>query len=717
MVLAFGPLAVAAASHVPLKGRIPVVGVTLFDVQDIGLSLNRDERSQVPGLSLVSLAGRMERDLQWMKRLFAPRRVGIVLPDRAVDAMPKLQTTVKGLARKLGMEVTAVPAQDSKRLPGRIAGQEAVYMGPGLPWSTAQKQEVFNRFKDQKIPTFSAAGRRDVRAGAAAGARPDIRIQMARRIALDVQEIISGTGPSKLPVYVPLIDRLCINAKIAECIGWDPGQTITLQAEILPEDGFWGRNQTSPGLSLEQAMSRAGKNQPQVAEAVAAADSARAKSGQAAAGMLPHIEGSLQSRRIDRDRAEASLGLVPESRTSGRIALRQMVFSDPVISTYRSSRHAAKNKALQAEATRLEAMFEAGKRYIDLLQARAAVRIQEENLRVTRKSLHLARGRKKAGMSGPEEVLRWETQEYTRQGKLNAARARMEQARVALNQAMHTPMHVNWSLGRPERKIWDHSVVHTGITPVVDSRADLEAAADYGVRVAAREAPELHALQEALKGTGIALSSKQRSLYVPEVGLEVEFEHVFDTQRPELDFGSAASPAQQQIMDGISSQLQAMTEKGDDQEWTAALKLSLPLFEGGSRGYEIRDLRAKVRKLEATRQLIRDQISQGVHSALYALSSAQPEVSLSRKAADKARKNLDIVQNKYARGQVSILELLDAQNQARVQALQASRARYVYVRNLLDLQRAMSWFECTKTDKEKEAWLSGLKHALDKRGG
>ena len=68
-------------------------------------------------------------------------------------------------------------------------------------------------------------------------------------------------------------------------------------------------------------------------------------------------------------------------------------------------------------------------------------------------------------------------------------------------------------------------------------------------------------------------------------------------------------------------------------------------------------------------------------------------------------------------------ELLDAQNEWHVQKQRLAASRYTYARDLLDLQRAMAWMECTKTDEQKRAWLQGLQkrthsddvHTLGKR--
>jgi outer membrane protein TolC len=88
------------------------------------------------------------------------------------------------------------------------------------------------------------------------------------------------------------------------------------------------------------------------------------------------------------------------------------------------------------------------------------------------------------------------------------------------------------------------------------------------------------------------------------------------------------------------------------------------------------------------------------------MARSYPKMELAALAADRAQRNLDVVRDKYARGAVSILELLDAQNQSRVQEQSAVLAVYSYLGDVLDFQRAVGWFEIDKTPAERREFLS-----------
>jgi outer membrane protein TolC len=710
MLWAFGSLAVLAASRLDLHS-VPALGVSLWDMPHRATRM--DEQA---GTDLVLIAehGRVGRDLKHMQRIFGSERIRVLVQDRLVQSVPGLEQDLVRMGRELGLELILHPISGSN--PGLENVDSPVYLAPGLDLTLAQRTRLFQDLNQRGVLSFSAAGRLDVQAGALAGARPEIRVQMARRTALNTREMLSGRQSQDVTARLETEDRLCINAQTARAVGFHIGLDLSLEAEILcsgPGDNQSGGGE-HPGLSLEQAMRRAARAHPDLQAMRAESDAARAETGQAAAGFWPQIEGSVRSRGIDADRAEASFGLIPENRTSGRVALRQMVFNDSVISTYRSSKHKARHKELQAVSEKLDVMHEAGKHYWAVLQARAKSRIERQNLQLIQDNLHWAKVRKRAGYAGPEEVLRWKTRKTRQQELVLQAESDLARAWVALNRAMGTDQERRWELTDDAKRRLHSSVLHRGLSDILEAGADTSRAADFALHVAGQNAPELSGLEEALRSAQIRLGSRKRSLYVPNIGISLEFEQIFDEDRPGVDFSAAGQPAAYQPMyQGLATELESITDSRDRQEWSAAVELSLPLFEGGRRVYEIREARAEVSGLRSRYAGVRQVIEQQVRSAVHALSASLPGMRLSRRASTQAEEHLHIIQDKYAQGQVSILELLDAQNEWHVHKQRLAASRYAYARDLLDLQRAMAWMECTKTDEQKSRWLQGLRTEVE----
>ena len=94
------------------------------------------------------------------------------------------------------------------------------------------------------------------------------------------------------------------------------------------------------------------------------------------------------------------------------------------------------------------------------------------------------------------------------------------------------------------------------------------------------------------------------------------------------------------------------------------------------------------------------------------MESSFPTIKLQRSAAKNAGQNLRIVQDKYAQGIVNITELLDAQNQGLTSNLNAAAARYTFLIDLVEFQRAISWFEDEKSPEEKDEFFQKVQTAI-----
>lgn len=91
-------------------------------------------------------------------------------------------------------------------------------------------------------------------------------------------------------------------------------------------------------------------------------------------------------------------------------------------------------------------------------------------------------------------------------------------------------------------------------------------------------------------------------------------------------------------------------------------------------------------------------------------------IGLARQAADAAAKNLELVTDAYARGAVSIIDLLDAQNAGLNAEELATNATYDYLVDLLEVERAISSIELLGTPETSAAFFVRLEKYFRERG-
>ena len=101
----------------------------------------------------------------------------------------------------------------------------------------------------------------------------------------------------------------------------------------------------------------------------------------------------------------------------------------------------------------------------------------------------------------------------------------------------------------------------------------------------------------------------------------------------------------------------------------------------------------------------------GWHRSAYAPGAASdrsswPAIDLSREAQAAADENLANVTDAYARGAVSVTDLIDAQETALLAGLSATDAKYGFVTDFVQVLRSMGEFEILLDPASREAWYA-----------
>lgn len=149
-----------------------------------------------------------------------------------------------------------------------------------------------------------------------------------------------------------------------------------------------------------------------------------------------------------------------------------------------------------------------------------------------------------------------------------------------------------------------------------------------------------------------------------------------------------------------------------ENQWQLGLRASLPLLQGGRRFHEIDEVKARLMRIDSEVIRVKQILEQQTLSNLFVVESSYFNLDFSRKAAESARLNFDIVQLKYSQGIVGIIDILDAQNEYIARSQVAALAIYDYLIDLINLQRSIGWFEMDKTETEKQTWIDRLRRTI-----
>ena len=159
---------------------------------------------------------------------------------------------------------------------------------------------------------------------------------------------------------------------------------------------------------------------------------------------------------------------------------------------------------------------------------------------------------------------------------------------------------------------------------------------------------------------------------------------------------------------GAGSQAPPGADVPDDTNWSVALSASLSLFSGGQRRAQRVQAELELERLELQWETVAEKLEEGIRSSMIAARASYVSIDLSREAASAANRNLQLVADSYARGAVSILDLLDAQNAALNADLDAANAVYDFFIDLMRVQRSANHFDFFVSPAARDAWYERL---------
>jgi outer membrane protein TolC len=311
---------------------------------------------------------------------------------------------------------------------------------------------------------------------------------------------------------------------------------------------------------------------------------------------------------------------------------------------YKAARSRADAAALVREGTELDVATQARLDYIIAVREQENARVASDMVRQTEERLRVSREEFEAGRAARFVVLRDEAELANAQQFETMARNQAALALVSLKTTLGVDL----------------------ASPIESSEplqyAPSSVSVEEGVQAALAVHPEVRAAEKRAE----AAQSDVRSAYgryLPELSAS----WMYDWQRMRNRDMPYDSP----------------------EGYSVGLVLTVPLFDGFMRENAIQTAKAREDQAREQAVLARQQLAKAVNQAALTLQAAGKSVEASRKAVTSAEEQFRIVQERYASGRGTQLEVLDAQT-----AL--ARARFNVVAALADYQAASAlWLQAT----------------------
>ncbi len=683
VVLTLGILTSQQAARLTALPK-PVIAPLVIDpvLQGYPLALGRSGRRN---FTYVADFQSVANEVRAFHQIVGFRHLVALVDESLISALPQLGGKATELAAALNVriDVVRVGADVDAALASLPAGADAVYVTP-LRFDETQVSELAAGLVARKLPTFSVVGRSEVEAGllmTTGGAERDTE-RLARRVAIMIQRIAAGENPATFDVSFPTSQRLVINMRTARDIGFSPRWQFLADSEQLNVDDGGAQP-----LTLLGAMRAALDANPGLAASVARAGSAVDDVGIARSNLLPQLSASATRTRIDADRANPQIQA--EDTTSAGLSFSQVVYSERAWAGYSIAKSLAAAAEQGQRADMLDTLNDAAAAYLNLLRAKAVESVRKRNVENTRRNLETSRVREEVGLGGRSDYLRWVAQLARDKQSLLASESQRRQAETEVLRILHRP--ATPGIDAAESGLDDP----LGLVSSKRTQSFLETPAkwavfmEYAVATALENAPEIAQARAVVDARQRALVSAHRSYYLPDLALVTSASKFTDKSGA----GSLQTPG-----------------APDDESWSLSLQASIPVFTGGLRGAERSQARHELRASEAERASATDGVEARTRAVLHRTASSWPSIDLSREAAEAADENLAMVSDAYARGAVTVTDLIDAQEAALSAGLAATDAKYGFLIDFVSVLRTMGEFEILLDPASREAWYGRVEN-------
>ncbi|UCE03008.1 MAG: TolC family protein [Candidatus Latescibacterota bacterium] len=676
VVLLVGALVLEQAARPDVQLTKPVVSTLDQRVDMLDIPRSPEGRSRKRNLSFLLIPGDAVRAISQLQDWTPFETLHVAIEKLWADNLAVLQTGLQAFEDSLGVALRVLPVADDAdaALAGVGSDVKLVALGDTPRLQTSERRRFIEGLTQRGVATISLKGHEDVELGAVVAWSPNLDRNVARRVALNIHQISRGVPVDSLPVFLSESSQLLVNARTMTDLGYPIStrlQAFASFTDVLEEE--------APTLTLAQVYQEASVGNLTLQVTTEDVEVARQEANISRSFMLPQINTRATYRDIDPRGLE---GILPRRTADVGFQVDQMIYDDEVVSGYRANKRLEEGARFEREAVRQDVAAQAGVLFMQFVQARALNRVEADNVELTRENLELAKLRFDVGYSGRDEVFRWEAELANRRSTLFDSQSNLESSRIVLNQFVGGDQSRRWIpeevtvspdtfpfLGGRLDEIWDNADLWNRFREVA-------------VQIALENSPEVAAVETGVSAQTIILNQAKRRYFLPK--FTAQFQYDYDYWRdPDVD---------------IPRDL-----------YQLRLGAFYPLFEGGRRVHEVGQFSAGLRGLQHEQQLTRDLVERRTRTALRLIEASFPRIDFKETASENAFKNLELVQDKYTQGIVNVTDLLEAQNQNFTSTQAAVASVYVFLSDLIDFQRSLSWLEEEKTQQEKDEMVDRIR--------
>ncbi len=665
-IIILGPKSLSGINE-KTQFQTPTIAVGILDSRLQMLPQTASGSTGIENFTYIQSSAPLRESINRFKELVNFQNLSIVAELDIIQLFDRnlASSELERTAETLGITINTVPfLSESVEKMVIPDSTEAVLLLTDFQISPDYLSIIVDKLNEQKLPSFSIT-QEHVNQGVMLSYGDD-RTQILRKLALTVDELLEGRSMAAMSVNIDLNQQLYVNISTAQLIQFPINYQTIFSANIIQEDNH------IPQYKLTDILEGALNENLAIKISQRAIQNSSLDVRQAISNYYPDLDLSVSYTELSKNQAN-EFAFQSQRSASSSLSLSQVIFSENILANIKINEYLLEAQEYNTQQDVLDVIFDAYSAYLNILQSQASLEIQQENLAVSKTNLELAKLQYNLGASDNSDVYRFEGELATNTQQIIEAQANVLMTKMTLNQLLNytLPDEFELTAASVESELFQRYINHP-ITRVIGSPNLIKKTVDYLVNEAKQQNPSKGELLANDRLLQRQLLLNQRQFYLPTVSANGSLSSTF------LRGGSASIPSE-----GVEFA---------DNTWNLGLSLNYPLYDGNRRKLDQQQTQISLDQNRLSIENFDQNIRLAIQNNMLSLFTAYTDLDYSKQSQDNQQKNFELNQNKYRVGQISIVQLLDAQN-ALIQAKQTyALSIYNFIQTFLQLEYNIGYF-------------------------
>lgn len=508
--------------------------------------------------------------------------------------------------------------------------------------------------------------------------------KVARASALQLYQIASE---EKVDSYtkVYLKNKIILNNKIANKIQFFP--TFNLLSKVIQQDNSIIKSRK---LTLIQSLQLALKNSYDYKITTNQLALIDQDIQNAKASFYPDIYLQGSFTQIDSDRAKYSNGTASQKLISSGIGLSQLLYSNKALKNIDIQNYLFSSKQNETETVKQLILYKVVLTYLNVLNLQKSYEIVKSKANFIQENLLLAKNRFDVGISDKSDIYRWQSELANVNIDLVKVKKDFNSLKIELSNLLQIPNKQNITLEHYDLNNELFKLFEKTPADLVFKPKELEKLVNFLANNIINNHPLIKTYEELLSAKKEELRMNKDDLYSPIISLNANINETLKRDGEGADFN----------------------RPWDDTQYQVGLNIKVPLYESGKKQIDIEKNKIELLNLQHRLKDEKSKIKKEIFQAIQNVSSSYNSIKFSKAAYKSAKKNYNLIQDKYSKGEANIITLLDAQNSMIIADLVRNSSVFIYLRDISSVFYIIGYIEILSDINKKQEIQNRLKEVI-----